>query len=168
METFEITSGSSVVERQPNTLMDGGSNPSPTTTRKRFYWNEPLGDEHCPYMYRTVLDFGRFGSLRMHRWLRGDETRARHDHPQDFLTLVIWGSYIDDTADGQDRLHVGSIRFRKAEHIHTVTTTGCWTLLYFWPKRREWGFWHPNRRGNGLRWFSHRSWHAWKGQVPCD
>lgn len=182
----ETTPGSSVVEQRPNVPENGGSNPSLATKRKRFIWNEPLGDPKCPYMYRTMLDLGPLGSIRFHNWHRGDEARALHDHPSAFITLVLKGSYTDvswpdwvkmieewpsgsrDPCKRYDQLEVSSVRYRPAEWTHTVETNGCWTLCYFWPKKREWGFWHANRRGNGFRWFNHRSWHDWMGQVPCE
>lgn len=42
-----------------------------------------------------------------------------------------------------DHMRFGSIRFRPALHSHRVVTDGCWTLLLFGPRKRDWGFWAP-------------------------
>jgi hypothetical protein len=135
-------------------------------THGRFEWAAPQGLPECPYMIRWKADFGRFGKFQLHHWLRGDDPRALHDHPSDFVTVVLWGGY-DDVQDGQvDHLHAGSVRHRRAEHTHTVVTKGCWTLVYFWPKRRNWGFW-SRTPGGKLRWWKANKYHAMEGGVPC-
>jgi hypothetical protein len=92
-------------------------------------------------MERWVADFGFF-SLRMHHWMYSDDLRAPHDHPWWFLTLCVWGSYVDVSPDGDDRVSVGSVRFRRAEHRHSVKVErSTWTLLLTGPERRVWGFW---------------------------
>lgn len=104
-----------------------------------------------------MIDLGPLGSIRLHHWFRSDDKRAKHDHPSDFITLVLKGSYMDlgyvpdpnCDCEGDpsciycNTLEVmgpGMIRRRRAEHRHTVSVNpgGCWTLLYFWPERREW------------------------------
>lgn len=39
-----------------------------------------------------------------------------------------------------DEMRPGSIKFRPSGHLHRVETKGCWTLVLFGPKRRDWGF----------------------------
>jgi hypothetical protein len=66
-----------------------------------------------------------------------------HDHPWDFRTIVLLGSYTDESigSDGSivvDRLHWLSTRSRKAEHAHrTASTHGAITLVLASPKRRQ-------------------------------
>lgn len=153
---------------------------------KILIWNQPLGLAECPYAHRWVLHLGRLGSLRLHRWHRSDDKRAKHDHPADFLTLVLAGGYTDlGRADScktcnlkqpecpdchfTERMTPGKLRLRKAEHRHTVDVDpgGCWTLLYFWPDRRKWGFWVPGANGR-LKFKASRRYFASQGHHPCD
>ncbi len=100
-----------------------------------------IGPEECPYMRRWLIQ-NRWGTLRLHHFLRSDDERALHDHPRWFITLVIKGKYTDVTAKGRDELHWFSVRFRPARHIHRVETDGAWTLVITGPWERHWGFWN--------------------------
>jgi hypothetical protein len=180
-------------------------------------WNQPLGEPECPYAYRWVLNLGPLGSIRLHRWIRSDDKRAKHDHPADFVTLVLKGSYTDlgmeadgyievgsnvlhrvdcpdfahvpddrrvfmpwDTQDADDprhdcmspkeRMTAGKIAYRKAEHRHTVAVDpgGCWTLLYFKPDRRHWGFYVPRRLDGRLKFKKANKYFLEHGHHPCD
>lgn len=162
-------------------------------------WRQQLGDPKCPYAERWVLNLGPLGSLRLHHWFRSDDKRAKHDHPSDFITLVLKGSYID-LCNGKGRYPItpeqcgtckgfpgqrcdfcgngmrnecmvpGTIRRRKAEHQHTVAVEpgGCWTLLYFWPERREWGFWVARKDTGKLRFRKHNKYFYEYDHHPCD
>lgn len=144
---------------------DPSSNLGPLTKIRlpTLTWNQPLGLEECPYMRRWVLDFGLF-ALRVHLWESSDDKRAFHDHAWWFLTLVLWGAYLDVSPDGEDKLGVGSIRFRKASHKHTVKILkpGTLTFLMTGPPVRRWGFWV-----NGKLWKRDR-YFAVNGHHPCD
>lgn len=109
-------------------------------------WNQRLGDEGNPYLRRWVLST-RFGSIRLHKWTCGDDDRNFHDHPWWFITFVLAGSYRDVSPDGEDILHRGSIRFRRAHHRHTIYTDGATTLLITGPPKRIWGFWIKKHNG---------------------
>jgi hypothetical protein len=152
-------------------------------------WREKLGPKECPYIERWVLNLGRAGSLRLHHWFRSDDERAKHDHPADFVTLVLKGAYTDiqltdpgrnEGSDAQgssiagpgsfERMTVGKLRFRPAEHRHTVSVDqgGCWTLLYFFPDRRDWGFWVPRRLDGKLKFTKSNKYFLEHGHHPCD
>lgn len=142
----------------------GGSTPSVLTNPRRLVsWNEPLGLPECPYLRRWVFDFGAF-AIRIHRWQSSDDERAFHDHPWWFLTLVLRGSYIDSSPIGRDLLRAGSIRFRPANHRHTVEvmTTGTWTILITGRPSRRWGFWVDGKLLKRDKYF------AVHGHHPCD
>lgn len=107
---FASTQGTS--KEFPETV---GSNPAPPTNLRtrlrglptppakfssvgnpwRLFWKDKLGDPACPYITRWVMDLGPLGSIRLHHWYGNDDPRAHHDHPWGFLTLVLWGSYVD-------------------------------------------------------------------------
>lgn len=128
----------------------------------KLSWNETLGLRPCPYLRRWVLDFGSF-ALRVHRWEASDDTRAFHDHPWWFLTCVLRGSYVDVSPQGRDLLRAGSIRFRPADHKHTVEiqTPGTWTVLVTGPAVRRWGFWVKGKLWKRDKYF------AVNGHHPC-
>jgi hypothetical protein len=114
-------------------------------------------------MRRWVIDCGPF-AVRLHRWQASDDARAFHDHAWWFLTLVLWGSYVDVSPAERDRLRLGSIRFRRADHQHTVEVQrpGTWTLLITGRPRRRWGFWVDGKLWKRDRYF------ATNGHHPCD
>lgn len=117
-----------------------------------------------------MVSLGRLGSIRLHHWHRSDDKRAKHDHPSDFITIVLSGSYTDLGWERDERMTPGTIRRRRAEHRHTVAVDpgGCWTLLYFFPKRRAWGFWTPRKDTGELRFRKSNKYFIENGHHPCD
>lgn len=124
-------------------------------------WHEQLGQPECPYAERWILDLGLF-SVRLHHFRHSDDPRAFHDHPWWFITLVLKGSYIDRSPDGDDLLTVGSIHFRPALHRHTVVTQGAWTIVLTGRHSRVWGFWPDGKFKRARRYF-----HKY-GHHPCE
>ena len=120
-------------------------------------WGENVGKPECPYMRRWVINLRLF-SIRLHYWMASDDLRHFHDHPWWFVNIILRGSYIDVSPEGRDYLGPGSIRFRKANHKHTVFIQEgtCLSLLITGPQERDWGFWVPgrNRILRPLRYFS--------------
>jgi len=117
-------------------------------------WHEKLGIETCPYVIRYVFVF--FGySIRLHKWYASDDTRAPHDHAWDFITFVIKGSYIDVSNNGEETMHRFKLKYRKAEHKHSVKIDKpCWTILLTGRPKRNWGFWVNNKMFRPLRYFN--------------
>lgn len=121
-----------------------------------------MGLFECPYAHRWVIDLGVL-AVRLHLWHRSDDTRAMHDHPYWFVTLCLWGGYVDASPSGRDRLRPGSVRLRPAEHRHTVEVDpgGAVTLLVTGYPSRRWGFWVDGRRVWRDKYF------ATLGHPPC-
>lgn len=123
-----------------------------------FEWKKRLGDPAAPYALRWMARTPWF-SVRLHHWLGSDDLRWPHDHPYSFLTVVLRGAYDDvqPASEGAasegaaaarvDRLRAGSVRFRRAEHRHSVRLVSetATTLVITGPERREWGFWVKNK-----------------------
>lgn len=126
-------------------------------------WNEPLGESHCPYAYRWVLNLHLF-SIRLHNFVRSDDKRYFHDHPWNFITLILKGSYIDVSPTGRDRLTAGSLRYRRFDHKHYVDVPegGFWSLVITGPLVHKWGFWVEGKFRRPFKYF--RKW----GHPPCD
>ena len=116
---------------------------------------EPLGLPDCPYVIRWRIETP-IGSLRVHHWLSNDDPRAVHDHPWWFLTFVVKGWYFEESpSSGADHLKAPAIRFRKADHKHTVFPApgGCWTILVTGRPLRTWGFWPKGKFVKANKWF---------------
>jgi hypothetical protein len=126
-------------------------------------WGRRLGNAECPYVRRWKLEIPHLGSLRVHHWTGPDDDRAHHDHPWPFITLVIKGDYDDHSPAGIDRLHAGSVRFRRAEYKHyVIPAPEAWTVLVTGPKVRSWGFWKDGKFRKANKWFASR------GHHPCS
>lgn len=104
-------------------------------------WRQKLGPANCPYVVRWVVDFGFF-SIRLHHWLKSDDTRHFHDHAWDFVSVVLWGNLTDRTASGNEKRRWLSVKRFSAEHKHMVVVEKpAWTLLFCGKDRRQWGYW---------------------------
>lgn len=137
------------------------------TKKFQVRWNEPLGRKECPYAYRWVFIF--FGySIRVHRWLRSDDKRYKHNHPWWFITFVIKGEYTDvarlsETIDLYDQVKTFQFRYRKSNHTHyVVPIPNTWTILLTGKPLNKWGFWIRGRYLRPLRYFKRF------GNPPCN
>jgi hypothetical protein len=110
-----------------------------------------------------IIPRNRWLNIYLHKFMRDDDDRALHDHPWWFVSVMLWGRYLetrDQVIDGDvfvmerrrdDVRRCGSIAFRRATDRHRVTLAKdidgkpipCWTLVLTGPKVREWGFWCP-------------------------
>jgi hypothetical protein len=105
------------------------------------------------YGIATLLRIGFIISGRkfvLHHFRPHTETEF-HDHPWDFRTFVLWGSYIDESLNDfgkvvVDKLRVGSTRFRPAYHAHRTSCKGhVWTFVITSKKKRTWCKGTPER-----------------------
>ena len=106
-----------------------------------------------PYLSRWILHFG-IGSVRLHKFWRGDKARASHDHPFAYWTFPFT-SYVEKAYDVNDPTHtVFKIKvvdrwrwtYRPAAHRHVVRgrSGGCckpwWTLMLTGKHNDDWYF----------------------------
>jgi hypothetical protein len=120
---------------------------------KAFTWlfgqpEEINGRERCStYLYRWIVYDGRRGKVYLHKFVGDDWTRDLHDHPKRFVSIGLWGSYLEETPAGKHRYRAPWIRTFPATHQHRLTTPWgtCWTLVIVLKTVREWGFWHEGR-----------------------
>jgi hypothetical protein len=113
-----------------------------------------------PYLDRYILYIGG-PALRLHKFWRGDDDRAPHDHPWGFSTFPL-SSYWERAffADGTDYVNLVkkfTWNWRPAEYRHIVMgradfgPRGCtiggvsrepfWTFVVSTGYQRKWGFW---------------------------
>lgn len=117
---------------------------------KRRWW---IGANHIgSYMRRWIFKHP-WGTIRLHHILRSDEGRDFHDHPFSFLSIILWGSYVEVTPRvwdcmGEVDVPVGEVGERKrwlnwriAEECHRLELEKpVWTLVFSGRYRRDWGF----------------------------
>lgn len=98
-----------------------------------------------PLMIRYYLTPKVFGlRLVVHKFLRSDNDRHFHDHPWNFISLILNGCYYEHQPDGVFRRAAGSVLKRPKYHRHWVELLGktpVYTIVLLWGRRRDWGFW---------------------------
>jgi hypothetical protein len=106
------------------------------------------GHERCEtYLWRWTVAKWRGRGIYLHHFVGDDWSRDLHDHPKRFISIGLWGWYIEETPTGALAYHAPWIRTFPATHIHrlSVPSKNCWTLVIVLKPVREWGFWHLNR-----------------------
>lgn len=108
----------------------------------------PVGD---PFLERVGIDVRLFG-LFAHRILGPDPGLDLHDHPWEFVTVVVRGGYNELFASARTPERARHRRwarwtvhrFRQTD-AHRITTVepGTLTLVFRGPKNRRWGFYPP-------------------------
>lgn len=110
--------------------------------RRISRWSD---EERLPYLDRYYLIRIRGRGLFLHRFWRSDVDGV-HDHPWDNASLVLRGTYYEESADGTMRAATaGCFRWRQAEVFHRLHVPEgqqgrVWTLFYHGRRRRGWGF----------------------------
>lgn len=137
-------------------------------------WKITEGNYHTyPVLYirRYYISMGKKRNIFLHAIRRSDDDRDPHDHPWDFTSTLLWGSYEEYSEYGhfplsvrptyrggpvktdeksywraasaaRKRYHWGQTYSVKAEHTHKLTLERpVWTLVRAEKGRRHWGFW---------------------------
>lgn len=142
-----------------------------------------VGMGPLPYLDRYIIyAFG--GTLRLHKFWRGDDDRAPHDHPWWFITFPLT-SYYEKVPVAEDEfgyafnaMRFNLVRrwrfhFRPAKYQHIVygrepfndpqiggiyrkDPKPFWTLVITGGKSNAWGFW-PTENGAPV-WIGYRHW----------
>lgn len=101
---------------------------------------------NSPYLGRWILYVGGF-TLRLHRFYRGDDARAPHDHPWSFWTFPLCRGY-NEIVDRNGVLMHERVRgwrwhYRPSSYRHIVVDPPkpFYTLVVTGRKDRSWGFW---------------------------
>ena len=120
-----------------------------------------------PYMRRHFLLGGNNltpgTTARYHNILESDLSDL-HDHPWDFVSVILSGSYVETTPTDEREFGPGSVLVRTAEQLHRLSLPkgDVWTFVIVGPVKRRWGFqteagWQPWRTYLGLPDQSRRS-----------
>lgn len=79
---------------------------------------------------------------RFHRFVSDDPQVDLHDHPWDYITVILDGGYREVTPDGAMEYGPPCVLRRRAEDPHRIELLGdsAPTLIATGPVRRRWGF----------------------------
>lgn len=110
-----------------------------------------------PYLTRWRLIHTPWFGILLHKIDGPDPDQDPHDHPWNFISIVLWGGYTEKlvtplplvdstlvlrTTDEQSwgwlsvhKMPLG--KYHKIERLHKKPT---WTLILTGPRKREWGF----------------------------
>ncbi|WP_084043312.1 hypothetical protein [Mycobacterium avium] len=133
-----------------------------TPTQQRWLTRLLSGQPHQvievhdrPYLLRWFLiPPNRFCNLYWHRFIGSDDPTP-HCHPWNFVSIILSGSYFEETPGAQTRRRrAGQIAFRRATQIHRVTLPTaedgtekpCTSVVITGPWLRPWGFWCDGER----------------------
>ncbi len=148
------------------------------------------GGERCPtYMFRwhvfkwprnaePTVDERELGEppehsggdrlrVYVHKFVADDWSRDLHDHPKRFISIGLWGSYIEETPQGERVYRAPWIRTFPAEHVHRLRLRSrvCWTLVITLRAVRPWGFYHE---GAWVPWREYVEGSAADARVSCE
>lgn len=161
-------------------------------------WGEKLGDPECPYMQRWVINFRLFSIRVHRWWRSDDKRAQHDHPWWFITWIIKgsytdWGRWVCQHCKGSGRypraskricsgcggrggdqtlrkefLKRWSIRYRPANHIHTVDVTpgGCWTIMLTGPDKKDWGFYIP--RGKTFKYRRRSKYFIEEGHHPCD
>lgn len=85
----------------------------------------------------------RWFSIYIHGIYAADQDKHLHNHPWDYKSLVLKGSYIEETNSGINTLQFGTITYRNGKDYHkikTLLTKSVYTLFIVSPVKRIWGY----------------------------
>lgn len=122
---------------------------------KEFYRVLPDGTEEV-YLRRYRIwgtlrgEGGKFG-IYLHKIMSGDADRYLHCHPWSFLSIMLHGSYWEETFDRNHTAHkkykAPAFLWRPLIWKHKLwlrKNTHVWTFIIRGEAKRNWGFWKTN------------------------
>lgn len=140
---------------------------NPATIKWRFGIKKKIitRSDAVPYLIRYTIFSCPLFSIKIHNLLISDDD-CLHDHPWAFVSLILWGGYVEHTniyvhttgqyENGQDLdrwdtkkkskiYHPLSVLYRPAKWQHKLEIhQPAWTLVITFKKIRMWGFWTRN------------------------
>ena len=85
--------------------------------------HQVIGAEHDGHAYLLrwyLLPRNPYLNVYLHKFLRSDDDRAKHDPPWWFASFIVRGEYTEETDNGPIRRRAGSLALRPATHRHIV------------------------------------------------
>lgn len=98
------------------------------------------------YLRRWQINLPFGFAIYFHKIFQSDGDRDLHDHPWDFLSILVWGNYIETTPGRNYRLKKW-FNFHWAEDLHQLTLfkkngveQPVYTIILRGRRKRDWGF----------------------------
>lgn len=122
-------------------------------TRWGLWQTFVIGRQDNPMMKRIRMIQSPLGGIYLHLIYREDMDPVVHDHPWNFLRIVLRGGYVEDWTSDPGWGPLGSREIRRwrprwfpTSHAHRIThvAPGTVSLVVVGRKARVWGFWEPN------------------------
>jgi len=110
--------------------------------RKIFLRKEIISKKGELHFRRWGIDAFIFG-LYIHQIYKADEDKHLHDHPWDYISVCLNGSFMEETDNILNIIEPGKFVFRKATNFHKIKemiTPVVTTLFITGPRRRVWGY----------------------------
>jgi hypothetical protein len=85
----------------------------------------------------------RWGSIWLHAIYKADTDKHLHNHPWDFKSIVLKGSYKELTQTGVYLQTPGHINIRNGEDYHKILellSPVVYTLFFVTKPKRQWGY----------------------------
>ena len=99
-------------------------------------------------------------SIFLHKIYKSDQDNDQHDHPWDFLSIILCGGYVEKHGKKYTAALPFSILRRAAEYHHKIRLIApTISLVFARPRRRVWGY---NTKGG---WISHKDYRKKKRVV---
>lgn len=95
-------------------------------------------------------------AIMLHHILKSDEDRDLHCHPWNFVSLLLWGGYVEvlpcqpgdtgwDSGNGFEKERrwgwLSVVRHQAEDRHRLILEKPAWSLVFRGEKRRPWGFW---------------------------
>jgi len=122
-----------------------------------------LSHDGRPFLDRWGIVHERIGGFYLHHIAGPDPGMDLHDHPWSFVSIILRGSYTEQTAEAREACLLAEIAEQWPEtserswrrfsihrmpltiaHRITAVEPGTWTLVLRGPTRRKWGFYLPD------------------------
>lgn len=125
-----------------------------------FKWETMSGNGACPvYLVRWTLFRCPWFQIYLHQFLGDDWAIDPHNHPKTFISVGLWGWYVEEVYSPTDGAKLSERTYRApwirkfpASYTHRIRAAECgntWTLVAVYRRSREWGFY---REGKWMSW----------------
>ncbi len=104
-------------------------------------------DPEVDYLTRLRIVQTPWFAVYLHRFGTPDSRPTLHDHPWNFVTIVLRGGYVEHRDYSGTGHRVRRVNAHRAEDLHWIDSldrTPTWTLFLAGRRRREWGYVDPD------------------------
>lgn len=133
--------------------------------RRLFLVKEIKSKEGVVHFLRYRLLWTPWFKIYLHKICRSDEDAHMHDHPWNFVSLILWGGYKEwarypkSWCDEFERVH---FKWHLIQHHHEdahkieLITPHVWSLVFAGRKDHPWGY------QTEFGWIEHQDYREWK------